>query len=424
MKRHVTIVGWLFLAWAAGAPALADGEPGLADTATLEDYVSYAVSHHPGLQASFHEWQAAVQKADQERSLPDPRFKYEIEPVDDPRVQRFEFSQMFPAGGKRGARAGAAARNADAAYERHEAARLAVVNEVGQAYHEYYFLGRSIAIAEENVAFLQQLGETARARQGTGGPLSAVLQADVELGKMENELASLRDMRGVVAARLNRALGRPIDTPVPWPQDIPAAPVTFDPEQLLRKLGQGNPELKELDAVAEREVEAIRAARKESIPDVELGAEYSAFSDSEEDDMVMGMVALSLPLWRGNYRAMVREAEEAHSAALLAREDRENALSADLRTALYGFRDAERRIALYRDTLIPRAEESLRSARESYEAGREDFLNVLDAERVLLEFRLSHERARTDRGERLSEVDLLVGANAAGADESSGRASP
>ncbi|MBN1269963.1 MAG: TolC family protein [Kiritimatiellae bacterium] len=424
MTRHALLTWLWMLALAAGPAFPAEREAVLDDAATLEDYVAYAVSLNPGLQAAFHAWQAASERAAQERSLPDPRFKYEIEPVDDPQIHRFELSQMFPAGGKRGARAGMAARDAQAAQDRYEAARLGVANDVRQAYFDYYFLGRSIAIAEENVAFLQQLQATARARQDTGGPLSAVLQADVELGKMENELASLRDMRGAVTARLNEALGRPVGTPVPWPREIPAAQAALDPGQLLQALEKANPDLKELDAMAEREAEAIRVAKKESLPDVELGAEYTTFTDSQEDDMVMGMVALNLPLWRGSYRAMVHEAEAARRAALLAREDRSNALSSDLKMALYAFRDAERKIALYRDTLIPRADESLRSALDSYEAGREDFLSVLDAERVLLEFKLSLERARTDREQRLSEIGMLVGTDLPNMGGSPGRVSP
>jgi outer membrane protein TolC len=79
--------------------------------------------------------------------------------------------------------------------------------------------------------------------------------------------------------------------------------------------------------------------------------------------------------------------------------------------ALYRFRDAERKIGLYRDTLIPQAKTGLNVAEESYEAGKTDFLSLIDAQRLLLEFELSYERARASREQHLAEIEMLVGGN-------------
>ena len=64
---------------------------------------------------------------------------------------------------------------------------------------------------------------------------------------------------------------------------------------------------------------------------------------------------------------------------------------------MFKYQDAERKIALYRDALIPKADENLKVIQRSFETGKSDFLSLIDAERVLLEFQLTYERAVADR---------------------------
>ena len=53
-------------------------------------------------------------------------------------------------------------------------------------------------------------------------------------------------------------------------------------------------------------------------------------------------------------------------------------------------------LALFDDLLILQAEEALRSAEAAYASGSQSALDLLDAERVLLEVRIASARARAD----------------------------
>jgi outer membrane protein, heavy metal efflux system len=105
----------------------------------------------------------------------------------------------------------------------------------------------------------------------------------------------------------------------------------------------------------------------------------------------------------------VREAETLYEATRQEREDRANLLSTELELALFKYQDADRRIALYRDALIPKADQSVKVIQRSFEAGKSDFLFLIDAQRVLLEFELAYERAVADREQGLATVQKLVG---------------
>ena len=84
-------------------------------------------------------------------------------------------------------------------------------------------------------------------------------------------------------------------------------------------------------------------------------------------------------------------------------------LGAELKLVFYQFRDAERKINLYRDTLVPKATESVKATETSFKAGKGTFLDLIDSQRILLEFGLAYERALASRMQRLGELEMLVG---------------
>ena len=55
------------------------------------------------------------------------------------------------------------------------------------------------------------------------------------------------------------------------------------------------------------------------------------------------------------------------------------------------------------------ATESLDAAQSGFEAGKANFLDILDAERGLLEMQTMYERARADRAITLAMIEMVVG---------------
>jgi len=88
--------------------------------------------------------------------------------------------------------------------------------------------------------------------------------------------------------------------------------------------------------------------------------------------------------------------------------EKANSLSSQLKMTLYGFRDAERKIDLYRDALLPKARESLKVTESGFRAAKSSFTDLIDAQRILLEFALSYERALADRSQALAKLEMLV----------------
>jgi len=408
LKREVSVSG-------TGADVRQD-LPELTENSTLDDYLACAALNNPGLRAAYYRWNAALERLPQARALPDPQISYEIETRTDPQRQKFAVAQMFPWFGKLDMQGNMALNAAESLRQRYESEKLALFYRVKNTYYEYYYLGCAIGVMEENLELLKYLESIARARYRVGSlSHSDVIKAQVEIGKVEDQLRTLRDLRSPLVAKLNAELNRPPSAPLPWPESIPEEPATFSNEEVFSWFRENSPELKAIDFLVTKEKIAIDLAEKNFYPDFVLGIGFMDMDDgqmstgSDAEDAIVPMLSLNLPIWHAKYRAAKREAEAEYTAALNERSERENALSAQLELTSYHFRDAERKIDLYRDSLLPKAEQSLNVARDGFATGAVGFLDLIDAQRILLDFQLSYERALADRAQRLAEMEMLIG---------------
>ncbi len=292
---------------------------------------------------------------------------------------------------------------------RYQREKLNLNLTIARAYAELHYLKRSIEITEDRIQLIQSLEEVARARYKAGAPMAAILQAQVELGRLEDRLSSLSHLRAPQIANLNSALNRPAEAPLPWPAELPYQALETDAADLQNKARSASPELAELGYQIEQGNHRVKLAQRERFPDFSLGVQYI---DTEGgDNPLIGTVGITLPIWFGKNRAKIEAASHQKMAAQLTLENRSQTLDADLRQALFNLNDAGRKINLYRDSLIPKAEQSLEVNRQGYESGSMEFLNLIDAERMLLEFQLAFERARADHLIARAQLAQLSGIN-------------
>ncbi len=395
------------------APDGPDAKPELDGNATIDDYLHHAFARNPGLRAAFDRWQAALERIPQSRSLDDPTlsFEYFIEQMDN-RYQ-VSLSQMFPAFGKLALREGRAAAEAEAAMHTFEAERLMLYDRVVKAFYEYDYLRRVIAVTEENAGLLNDLEAVVTSRYKADlAPFAALIKTQVEKDRLANDLASLRDARIARSAELAAILNLPVYDLLAWPDASPSGPAMVDLDVLDAMLADLNPELKAAGATVDAARQQAKLARKRGLPDFMLGAGWMVMPgmDGRGDESEVSLMAgMTIPLWRGRYRAEIREAEAMIRAASDKRDDMQNMLQAELSMAVFKFRDAERRINLFATSLVPKAAQALEVAKQEFAVGKADFMTLIDAQRNLLEFRLMHERATSDREIALGEIGCCIG---------------
>jgi outer membrane protein TolC len=123
-------------------------------------------------------------------------------------------------------------------------------------------------------------------------------------------------------------------------------------------------------------------------------------------DAILG---LSLPLWFWKPAAMVQEAKDEREMAQAELSAARFNTRADLTAAWSRARTAQRLLEAYRTTLLPQAEESLKVAESGYQSEKSGFLDLLDAQRSLLNFKLEYYQTMAEYEARMAELERIVG---------------
>ncbi|MHC4663453.1 MAG: TolC family protein [Planctomycetota bacterium] len=396
--------------------------PELSAESKLEDYLAYAALNNPDLESAFNKWKAALEKVPQARSLPDPKLSYgyfirEVETKVGPQRDRVSLSQMFPWFGTLELKAKVALAAANAARQKYEEKKLSLFKSVSGAYYEYYYLAQAVNITEENVKLMQRLEGVVRAKYSAGkAPHSDLIKIQVALASMEDRLKSLNELRGPLSEKLKATLGIQSGADLPFPVSLPDYDFGLLDEKVLAAIEKGNPALKAIEYMAEKEKLSEELASKKRYPNFTLGASYVHTRHPHEGrpedagkDPIMLSATLNIPIWTKKYAAAEREAKARHQSALMRKKDMLNWLTADMKMSLYKYRDSDRKIVLYRGSLIPKSKQALEVTEKAFSAGKASYPDLIDAQKTLLEFQLSLERAKVDKLKALSEVETIAG---------------
>lgn len=403
-----------------------DMRSGIESGATLNDYIRAGLQNNPGLKAAFYQWKAAFKKIAQESSLPDPYFTYteyidSVETRIGPQERAYSVKQTLPLPDKLWLRKDKAFKASEAAFHDFEKMRLELVYSITETYYEYAYLRKAILLMEENIALLKNFESVVQAKYRSAlAENQDLLKVQVELGKLENDLLSLRDLRHPLVAGLNALLNLPPTASLAWPDESLEEPVLqnkYDEVQALyARLKKDNPELRSLTQRVAQSKDALKIAHREYFPDLTVGftqidtgdALNPSIADSG-DDARMLTFSVNVPLWFNRLHAGVEEARSLLTVSNKTLENKEQELVSRVALVYYKLADAQRQSRLYKDALLPKARQSVQSAQAGYEAGRVDFLTFIDAQRVFLNFQLAYYRHTTDFYQRLAELQSLLG---------------
>lgn len=410
----------------AGAERTERAAPTVAEVrerADLDTWMRYGLHHNQRLRASYARFEAAVERVAQSDSLPDPmmtfaQFVEDLQTRTGAQVRRYSLTQALPWFGELRQRRHVASAEVDEAWQHVVHQRLTVEREIAEHFAEYAYLSHAVRIGEQTLDLLRQLDATLQSRIAAGRSTQAdLLRLQVEIGRVENELQSLRAVQPSMSARLASALD--LDSAavgaLPLPELHEPTLRPLDRASLRERALRASPELLRLQARVRTAVQRRELVDYDSWPDLQIGVDYFETDGALQptpgsgDDPWALRVGFSLPLWRGRYRAHEREAEHAVRAAEAEFAQRRNELLADVEAAAFALEDAARQVELYRDTLLPRAREALSVVRTAYTAGSLDLLAVIDSERALLQFETAYWRACRDHHKSEARLEALMG---------------
>lgn len=387
----------------------------------LQEYIDTAIANNAGLKAIFESYKAQNYKSKYVGALPDPKLSYanfiqSVETRVGPQEHKFGVSQSFPWFGTLSLQSKVVQDDAQFLLYQFEAKRLELIRNVKDIFYDAYFLERSIKILHQNMDLLANLERVTRSRYQSGiGQFSDVIRSQVELEKVKDQLVSIKDLKKPLIARFNSALNDSGHTILEWPNAIPLPQRYIDMNKMRELMEISNPQLKALDKVTQKEQKKIKLAKKDGLPNFSLGFDYimtgeaaNAVTDSGKDAMAV-MVSMGFPLWRGKYTNQTKEAKSKEISARNTQKEKLNQLTADLSQAIYEYSEGVRKVELYRNNLVPKGRQSFEATKRGYEAGKASFSDLIDSERLLLEFQLASEEALTRASKAEASIDMLIG---------------
>jgi outer membrane protein TolC len=383
--------------------------PALGTNATLATLLTYAMFNQPRVEAAYYDYAAAVERITVERSLPDPRLTLELDIQSVVTVVMPGLMTEMPWVQKLRIRADRMSAESAAKYHAFESAVLQTAYDVKRPYHQIHFLDERLRISREMLVLLGELEQSARAQtEASKVTLQDVLRAQIEQDRLKTVIANLEDSRAPLLAQLKAALGLRADQPnPPVPAMLESTPLNFEPEKVYVAAVSRNPRLKALEAEVRQTEVDIQLALQSRRPDFNIGIEADAKASPV---MYRPSLSVTLPIWRDKLAAEAASARAGQQAAAARLSAEQIQLVADFAAKAFTYREATRNLKLLAESLLSKARLSLDVARAGYTAGRVDFINLLDAERTLLDFDLAAADARLQRELALAELSLLIAA--------------
>lgn len=305
----------------------------------------------------------------------------------------------------------------------------AAIDDVLLAATERYFdallaKGR-IGVQEQAIKVLdEQLADSNNRFKAGVGQQFDVLQAEVSLANARPPLVRARSSYKLAVDALRQIIG------LDYPEGIDAADIQLSPEwpeisqrgtmtAAIIKARANRPELAALADEIEAGQQRIVAARGSSLPKVSIESSYGAQSYQFRNDLTDGLTGwtaglkVSIPIFTGGYtKARVQQAQAQLRQSEIAAEKRRLSVEGEVRQAWYGWEEA-REILESSQLVVKQAEEALRLAKVSFQAGSKTQLEVLQSQLELTRSSLEEVEARHAYHTALARLKRAVGGTSA-----------
>ena len=356
------------------------------DALHLDILLKQAMERNPKIKSAGLEAEASSFRIPQERSLPDPMVGLSLKNMGIPEFTLgrevmsgigLSFSQPIPFPGKLRLRGEIAEKAFERKKEVRNAVVLGVLKDVKTAYFELYALHKSLAILQEQKAFLQRALELTETKYSVGnGVQSDVLKARVEISRMDEMITPMAEMIKTLQARINLLLDFPADKSLGMPQDQGVESLPASLEELKKAAEENSPVVKEASLMVEEGGKMVAFARKELSPNFVVGAGWEF--KGRLPSMYEVMVGFEVPLYRKTKQSKMLEEslfrlESSKSGLVSMKNDVTFMVTEDYLKA----RSAETLIKLYKDAIIPQASLTVESSLASYRVNKTDFLALL-----------------------------------------------
>ncbi|RZL38373.1 MAG: TolC family protein [Rubrivivax sp.] len=376
---------------------------------SLDGALQAALSRNAQMRAAALGVEASSGALQQAGLLPNPVLDVEQEDTrPETRSTTVLLSQTVELGGKRAARIGLGQLNRDLAAAELAARQADIRASTIEAFFGVLIAQEKLKVAVESTK-LASSGAEAVSRRVMAGKVSpteetrskvAEATARIELSRARSEQAmALRALAAVVGApqgSISQVDGDPATMP-----SLPTG------AELTDRLQQA-PALRRARLEVERAEAAYRLERARATPDVTVGVGAKRMQEQGRT-APMFSVSIPLPVFDRNQGSQL-EALRRRDAAQAQAEADESRLQSEVLQSIDQLEARREELALLRRDVLPGAEIAHQAARRGFELGKFGFLDVLDAQRTLLQARDQYFAALAVAHRLAADIERRLGA--------------
>ncbi len=385
---------------------------------SLADLVRAALAHNPEIAAYASRAAALRARIRPAESLPDPTVSagwmgkplpFVLNRAAMTSYRGVSAMETFPFPGKLKLRGRMAERKSRAAWWDYQAVRRRVVAQLKAAYFQYAYCEQALAIVGNNRVLLEKLTKIAEARYQAGKGLQQdVLKGQLELSQLLEQIAILQEERRTAAARINTLLDRSPQAPLAPPAPLAQTPLAYTLARLYRLAGADDPGLQRDQRLIERDQDALALAHKSYDPDFSVSTMFQRMPGGP--NMYGAFVGVSIPIfYKSKQRRQVAAAARSLDSMRSLRANRQTTVNYLVKQQFLAAEQASRLAVLYSQAIVPQSSQTLASSEMAYQAGKLDFLSLLDNFVNLLGYQVNYYRQISDYQIALARLEPLVG---------------
>jgi len=387
---------------------------------SLGDVTAAALANNPSIKEALRKWNAAKARIPQAAAWDDLRVGGES------RVHRFvdvppnafmdqsaSIEQPIPITGKNLVRGRAATAEAVSAYEQLRRQQLDVIATTRATFFRLANAHAQIEINQKNIISMRQIADISRTKFEAGTHSAAdVLVAETEASKLLESERDLERQLSEQEAQLNALMNRDPFAPLGVPDEVTPKMPDLSPTKMRPLLFAHRPEIKIAEARIDMEKSNLQLAHRAWIPDPAVTVKAQRYNDAAQavSELDAG-VSFAVP-WVNfkKYGAAVREAQENVGAAEQALKRSQTDALRLLRDQLQKIETAHHHLELFRDKIIPQAQQAYEANRLNYESGKASFLDWITSQRNLRDLEAMGRQHLADYQVAVAEFEAIVGA--------------
>jgi outer membrane protein TolC len=383
--------------------------PVSAESLSIEEAGQIALASDETLHAFEQRSRSMLELSEAASALPDPQLRMGFAnlPTDsfnldqEPMTQTvIGVQQMFPRGQTRSLSSErlneSVARNDAEADDR----RYSILLGVREEYMQIFLHRERQKILQQSLVVFKDLAEITRDYYATGRAYQQdVVQAQLELSKVEERLLGIQQQEEQARARLAERIGadayRELDPA--WPQFCQPSPAP----QIIANLAE-HPRLRALQHEIAKSRTSEEIARQAYKPGFAVDLAYGARSGqntngSDRSDMLSVFVTMEIPLFTSNRQDRVLAASIADTSATeYARDDVYRSMKARVEEYAATLARQQERLDLYQQHLLPQAAFNAETAFEDYQDAIGDLTTLMRARIGEYELKLSDAALHAD----------------------------